>query len=1235
MKYFSALFVIFFCCWFISFGQVGINADGSAPDNSAMLDVKSADKGFLPPRVALTAANMATPVNSPAVGLHVYNTATSGIAPNQVVPGVYYWNGSRWIPVSPLQGTTSGDMQYWNGTGWVMLPVGLPGQVLTVDTANLPVWQPFSSLILPPSCTVLPPADVQLISATLNGTVNANAFPAAVSFEYGLTANYGITAAALPGMVTGSAVTAVNASISGLTANTIYHYRIKAENALGKTYSADLPFSTLTLLPSIVTLPATIIQGTGAVFNGSVNANGLNTNVDFVYGTTTTYGNAISAGQSPVSGHTSIALTANVTGLASGTLYHFRARAITVTDTVFGNDLTFSTCSASSLPFSESFPNPGIPNCWSQIDHQGNGQIWQFGPFTGFTGNCAYLNSDAYGNGNSQNADLISPTFDFSSQTMVFLKFKHYFRAYAGSSGTLSFSADDGLTWTQIAQFTVTIANSVLFFQVISGAAGHSQVKFKWNYTGSYGWNWVVDDIEISETGDLPTATTLAATNVSISTSTLNGSVNANQGPTTVAFEYGLTTSYGSVGDATPPVVNGNTNTPVVSNVSGLSPAALYHYRVKAVNPAGTIYGSDLTFTTMADLSILTTAEATSITQTTVVTGGTILSDGGTPVTSRGVCWSISPSPSITNIHSSDGTGTGVFVSNVSNLTPNTVYFIRAYATNGGGTSYGDQITFTTLIDPTLPVVTTTVVSAITQTTAACGGNVISDGGSAVLFRGVCFSVAPGPTTANSYTTDGGGTGVFTSALTGLTTNTLYYVRAYSVNANGTSYGNEISFATLPTLTTTAITSITQTTALSGGNISAGGGVNVTARGVCWSTAAMPVITGNHTSDGTGTGTFISNLTGLTGFTLYYVRAYATTATGTTYGNQVTFTTSPVLATISTTDVSLVTLTTAASGGNITSNGGANVTARGVCWNTAPNPTTANTKTTDGSGSGIFTSSLTGLVASTQYYVRSYATTSIGTVYGNEVNFTTLLNPTVPTVTTNVITSITNISATGGGNVLSDGGSSVSFRGICWSTNPNPATTDNHTTDGSGMGSFTSSMTSLIAGTTYYVRAYAVNNAGTSYGNEVSFIPVYVLGQNYAGGIIFYIDNTGAHGLVAATSISSYSTPWGCKGTLIGTTSLALGSGQSNTTAILNGCSEGDIAARVCDNLVLNGYDDWFLPSKEELALMIETVGGYYSPGYYWSSSESGPNHAWIFVAGNQYMDDKLNYYRVRAVRAF
>ncbi|MEO6542359.1 MAG: fibrobacter succinogenes major paralogous domain-containing protein, partial [Ferruginibacter sp.] len=106
----------------------------------------------------------------------------------------------------------------------------------------------------------------------------------------------------------------------------------------------------------------------------------------------------------------------------------------------------------------------------------------------------------------------------------------------------------------------------------------------------------------------------------------------------------------------------------------------------------------------------------------------------------------------------------------------------------------------------------------------------------------------------------------------------------------------------------------------------------------------------------------------------------------------------PVIATLTTTAASTITSTTAVSGGNISSNGGASITARGICWNTNAGPTIVNSKTTDGSGSGIFASSITGLTAGTVYYVRAYATNSAGTAYGNEISLTTTAAP-IPNVT--------------------------------------------------------------------------------------------------------------------------------------------------------------------------------------------------------------------------------------------
>lgn len=197
---------------------------------------------------------------------------------------------------------------------------------------------------------------------------------------------------------------------------------------------------------------------------------------------------------------------------------------------------------------------------------------------------------------------------------------------------------------------------------------------------------------------------------------------------------------------------------------------------------------------------------------------------------------------------------------------------------------------------------------------------------------------------------------------------------------------------TLATLTTTAVSAITNTTATSGGNITNQGSGAITARGVCWATTTDPVATGLHTTDGTGTGAFPSSIAGLTAGTTYYVRAYATSTAGTAYGNELTFNTTGgvVLATLTTTAMSAITNTTATSGGNVTNQGSGTVTARGVCWATTQNPVATGLHTTNGTGTGTFTSSLTGLTLGTTYYVRAYATSSAGTAYGNQILFTTL-----------------------------------------------------------------------------------------------------------------------------------------------------------------------------------------------------------------------------------------------------
>jgi hypothetical protein len=388
-----------------------------------------------------------------------------------------------------------------------------------------------------------------------------------------------------------------------------------------------------------------------------------------------------------------------------------------------------------------------------------------------------------------------------------------------------------------------------------------------------------------------------------------------------------------------------------------------------------------------------------------------------------------------------------------------------------------------------VPTITTSEISDITETTAVGGGDIVSNGGNAVTESGVCWSTNENPTIEDNLTKDGTDSGVFLSSISGLISNTKYYVRAYATNAEGTGYGSSVEFTSdgLPTLTTAEVTSITPTTAVGGGNVTNDGGSAVTARGICLATTDNPTIANAKSVNGAGLGAFTSNMTGLADGAIYYVRAYATNSSGTSYGNSVSFSTQPAtLATLTTLDISFTTNTTANSGGDITSSGGATVTARGVCWSLNPNPTILNNTTNDGNGTGYFTSNLSGLSVGTTYYLRAYATNKVGTSYGNGIQFKTL-DPTVPVLTTNAASNITKTTATSGGNISSDGASTIIERGVCWSTSPNPTTANSKTLSGSGIGSFSSYLTGLSAGVTYYVRAFAVNGVGTGYGNEDEF----------------------------------------------------------------------------------------------------------------------------------------------------
>lgn len=333
---------------------------------------------------------------------------------------------------------------------------------------------------------------------------------------------------------------------------------------------------------------------------------------------------------------------------------------------------------------------------------------------------------------------------------------------------------------------------------------------------------------------------------------------------------------------------------------------------------------------------------------------------------------------------------------NIPGLKPNTDYKVEIKIINDPALVAQPCTTSFKTLESNIPLVTTSPVTGITPAGADLGGNVTFEGLLPVIESGVCWAITVNPTASNSHAALSSGLGSFTTTITTLNPSTLYHVRAYARTASSYVYGADIPFTTLaiiptgPTVITTPPTSITQTGVSTGGNVTVSGTTAVTARGICWGTTINPDVSGSKTTNGIGTGIFTVNLPSLTPATTYHVRAYAINSITTTYGADEVFTTlaldSP---TVTTADITIFAQTTATAGGEVTSNGGATVTALGVCYGTTPSPDLTGPFTNDGSGTGNYTSPLTGLTPNTLYYVRAYATNSVGTSYGAEKTFTT------------------------------------------------------------------------------------------------------------------------------------------------------------------------------------------------------------------------------------------------------
>lgn len=491
---------------------------------------------------------------------------------------------------------------------------------------------------------------------------------------------------------------------------------------------------------------------------------------------------------------------------------------------------------------------------------------------------------------------------------------------------------------------------------------------------------------------------------------------------------------------------------------------------------------------------------ATNIQRTSATLNAEVISKGAPEYTERGFVLStasIAEDASISGFKklSAVMNNEPTYSVDVNELINGVHYYVRAYSINDIGTKLSNQIEFTTI--ETLTVVNTKEIEDldVINGTAKFVGEITIEGNPKYTEKGFVYNTSGEPTTNDTKRiVSGFGDGIYTYPCAGLSSMTTYYVRAYAIQNGAVIYGTTVNFSTNQDATevaTSGATNVTATSATLNGSITKAGIPEFTEKGFCYSSTntkptisdTKKVVTGNNT------GSYSLTINGLSIGEKYYYRAYALQNGTPVYGEIVSFATEFTETEVSTSGATNVTPSTATLNGSISVVGSPEYTEKGFCYSTSSsNPTINNTKIpVSGSGSGNYSYNLSGLSYNTTYYYRAYAIQNGTTIYGSVVNFNTGYTATVVETNSNV-TNIKYDQATIGFAIRNVGDPACTEAGICYGTSSSPTINSNKV---SGVANATYNQSKTITGlsenTTYYFRAYAMQNGAPVYGTAFSF----------------------------------------------------------------------------------------------------------------------------------------------------